>query len=318
MTPDQVDLLKRTICKGSTDDELRLFVNICERLQLDPFTRQLHAIKRWDSAEKRETMAIQVGIDGFRLTAERTGQYDGQDPPEWCGEDGVWRDTWPGGGGPPMAARVRVYRRNHGRPSVAVAHWAEYAATGKTGQPIALWKRMPALMLSKCAEALALRKAFPAELSGVYSAEEMDQAGAAAGEVPGSSEARRALWDWARALAQQLGHPQRWAQDAITAAGEALGLPAQSRLWSPDDCDTVRAELSGALEPSLEDAPSPAPADASHRVRTWAALQAEGLAVPTIVRATREIRGVDATGEWTAEDALSIRERARQFHEGAE
>lgn len=162
-TPDQIALLKNTVCKNATDDEFKIFCYAVNRTGLDPFMKQIHAVKRWNNKTGREDMSIQVGIDGYRLIADRTGNYAGSD------------DTLFDNDKKPKKATVTVYKmvQGHRCAFTATARWSEYYPGDKQGF---MWNKMPCVMLGKVAEALALRKAFPAELSGIYTNEEMEQA----------------------------------------------------------------------------------------------------------------------------------------------
>jgi len=157
-TREQIDLLKKTVATGLDDNEFRLLVEVAQGTGLNLFQRQIYGIKRGGK------MTIQTGIDGYRLVAARTGRHAGTSDAEFDSQDG----------NQPKWARVTVKKimpNGFIADYTATARWTEYVQ-----EQSPMWRKMPFLMLSKCAEALALRKAFPAELSGVYTSEEMMQA----------------------------------------------------------------------------------------------------------------------------------------------
>lgn len=154
--------------------DLALFFNQAQRTGLDPFSRQIYMIGRRSGGQVKQT--IQVGIDGLRLVARRAADRAGEtlsmEDTRWADASGQWHDLWLSPQ-PPAAAKVTVIRGG-GRFS-AVAMFSEYAQA-YNGKLSGVWASKPALMIAKCAEALALRKAFPADLSNLYTDDEMSTA----------------------------------------------------------------------------------------------------------------------------------------------
>lgn len=160
----EIELIKAVVAPGCTDAELALFATVCEHRQLDPFAGEIVGIMRWDGKARREVMKIQVTIEGLRVLADRTGLYAGQDEAVWCGRNHVWTDVWDDADAPPVAAKVLVYRHGWERPAVGKVHYAELVQLDKEGKPTPTWRKMPALLLAKCAERQGIIRAFKRQL----------------------------------------------------------------------------------------------------------------------------------------------------------
>lgn len=169
----ELKLIKETITPGATQSEFNLFVYDAQSRGLNPLRKEMYWIQRMvydpKAGKKVNRASHQVGIDGFRKIAQSTNEYEGQTKVIY-GEDFDF-----GGKKVPVYAEVGVYRKNFKEPLYARAYFEEYAQSynGKLGS---MWEKMPRLMIAKCAESLALRKAFPDCLSGLYTSDEMGQA----------------------------------------------------------------------------------------------------------------------------------------------
>ncbi len=190
-----MELLADTRYKGWEQKELELFRRTCNRVQLDPFAGQIMLDRRWQT-EKGGRGGFYVyspytQIDGFRVIAQRTADYAGQQGPWWYEvalddeggasiEGGAWWEVWPYMAGPkdarryPYAAKVGILRRGFSEPLVSVVRWDAYAQRTREGALNRIWATRGDFQLAKCAEALGLRRATPNLLSGLYTVEEID------------------------------------------------------------------------------------------------------------------------------------------------
>lgn len=154
ITDEQITLIKRTVAKDASDLELQLYFHDCKRHGVHPLDKLIHFTKR---SGKYTPI---TSIDLLRSRAADTDELAGIDDPVYRGDPMK----------PDFTATVTVYRLVKGQrcPFTASARWAEYLPSEGF-----MWKKMPHLMIGKCAEALALRKAFPKQLAGLYAKEEM-------------------------------------------------------------------------------------------------------------------------------------------------
>lgn len=158
-------LVGQHIAPNATPAEIQLFLMQARSLDLNPFTGQIWLVPRKDS-NHRTVHKSEIGVAGFRFVAERSGNYGGSLDPEWLDAEGNWHDVWISHENP-VAARVRVVRKDWDQPSTGTVTWKATAVKKRNGDYGPFWSNgKGANQLAKCAEVLALRKAFP-DLAGV-------------------------------------------------------------------------------------------------------------------------------------------------------
>lgn len=160
-----IEVLREQIAPDATDAELAFFAEVCARLELSPFADQIVLIGRYDKRVGRPVHRHQLTVAGRRTLATRTGRLAGIEGPVWCGPRDatgalVWTDVWDHDE-PPYCARVLVHVAGWTVPSNGTAKWDEFAQHDSSGKLLPTWRQMPSLMLGKCAESMALRRAFP-------------------------------------------------------------------------------------------------------------------------------------------------------------
>lgn len=172
-TPEEIKLIHRTQMAGASPDDVALFVATCERTGLDPFARQIMPSSR--NVNKNGSWVTVwnwlVTIDGLRKIAVDSGDYEGQEGPWWCGKDGAWKEIWTADTAP-FAAKVLVHRKGFRTGLAGIARYDAYVQKKKDGQPNSVWSTLADHMTAKCAEALALRRAYPNEMAGLYTEDE--------------------------------------------------------------------------------------------------------------------------------------------------
>lgn len=219
----QLAALQAMGIEDAPNGDRAVFLHVCQRTGLDPFVKQIYMIGRWDGAKQRTRWTIQTGIDGLRLIARRTGEFEGRIGPWWCGTDGAWSEVWLGDG-PPVAAKCGVRRRGFPEPVYAVVLFREYVQTTKSGEPAAMWRDKAAHMIGKVAEAAALRAAFPAEMSGLLTDDETARTAASWAAAPADQPTAPA------AVQAPSDQPSRGDWDALVAVFDDLAAAAGSEL----------------------------------------------------------------------------------------
>jgi phage recombination protein Bet len=192
--PKRLKLIRDTVAKQASETEFNWFIDICRHTRLDPLRKQIYCFVFHASDAKKRQMVPVTAIGGLRAIAQRTGTYRADNRAPRLETDESLRDSLTNPLGI-IRAEVSVFQHSHGEwhEIVGEAYWEEFAPivdewvddpeagrrrpSGKRmlDKTKDGWRRMPRLMLAKCAEAVALRKAWPDDLGNLYEETEIDR-----------------------------------------------------------------------------------------------------------------------------------------------
>lgn len=183
-----ISVLQASLYPGASANSIRLVVGYCKAAGLDPMQKPVHIVPMWDKTTKSMRDVVMPGIGIYRTQAARSGQYAGISEPEFGPV--VTREIDGTQVSYPEWCRVTVKRLVSGTivEFTAIEFWMEnYATAGRdTSAPNTMWRKRPFGQIAKCAEAQALRKAFP-EVGAQPTAEEMEGRLSDDDAIPGES-----------------------------------------------------------------------------------------------------------------------------------
>ena len=250
LNESEVAIVKNSIAKGASDQELQFCLTVARRYRLDPFKQQIWFVKRWDSQADNGHGGVgghvwtpQVGINGLLFAAARDhkAEFGSISLPEFgpmltiSGQGKMQAPEW---------ARVQVWKRGASEPTIAQAWWDEYAPADLSKAPF--WRKMPRRMIAKCATALAIREAYP-DLGGLYIPEEMDKMGEAV-----TTTGRRIIEQSESEPVRELTEPEIIEHDKAISQIQIIPWKEGRVALSGPGLNIVKAELSSELLDELD------------------------------------------------------------------
>jgi phage recombination protein Bet len=255
-----IDVMRGSLYPGAKPESISMVLGYCKARSLDPMRKPVHIVPMWvkDPVTKQGSMqdVVLPGIALYRIEAARTGEYAGKTEPVF----GPTIETTLGGVKVsfPEWCSITLYRMVNGQRCEFAAreYWLEnYATAGKDSEaPNAMWRKRAFGQLAKCAEAQALRMAFPEATGGEPTAEEMEgkesgprhvenlAAAAAPAPAPAAKPAEASLWliD-PNAKEHAIGSVELWHRAAMKAIGLLAHDPAALRAWAQENVGTFGA-----------------------------------------------------------------------------